>query len=671
MARTQSKKRRLFPFARASNSASGLASSSGRPETRAGDFSSIPETSGLTPPGRLARMKRFFHRSSQGPSVATATEIIVTQDSGEAQVAPDQDAAEATTGGGAQEQQEQPQAAPTKNLEKLAAKPNLEPKPKLQPEPEPEPKLDPIPKLKPESEPTPATAGHAINAAAKELSGVEFISNATKGAVGAVGIVNTTASGIQTLSDTYLKPFKVFNQVVSALANVHPYTQVALGVLTSVSQLFLNQASLDKAVSDLLDTIRNVYEWLVHEDRISVLDKAALAKIAEAVSDSAHFVINYSTTKNFWIRAGKNIFSETRAVVDDQAQTLESLMQQCRDRTVRDIQVNTRRILEELNFDGMAYAGGAGINTTKICLEGTRTEILRDIMNWINDPDINAPRILWLHGQAGRGKSAIAHTVASWVKDVGGLGSCFCFARDRQADRRDEKIFTTIARDLAGRDQSFRRALADALSKDHTLKTTPDVVQQWRKLILEPLSKANGAIVGKVVVVIDALDESGPNASREHILSLLRSPEAAQLPSNFRILLTSRPLADIKRVLTTAVHVKAITLDDIPILEAERDLQLYISAELRPHPEIGPAEVRRISQKSDGLFEWARLACRFIKPNLPGRTITESYNVVISPRSRGGEFLLDSISCQRLCPCSWMPWMRCDVTFPRRKTILI
>ncbi|KAI6096657.1 hypothetical protein EDD16DRAFT_1732862, partial [Pisolithus croceorrhizus] len=384
MARTQSRKRRLFRFAMASNSASGLASSSGRSETRAGDFSPIPETSGLAPPGRLARMKRFFHRSNQGPSTATATEIIDTQDSGGVRVAPDQGAAEETTGGGAQEQQEQPQAAPTKNLEKLAANPNLEPKPKLQPEPEPEPKLDPKPKLKPEPEPTPATAGHDINAAAKELSGVTSISNATQGVVGAVGIVNTTASGIQTLSDTYLKPFKVFNQVVSTLANVHPYTQVALGVLTSVSQLFLNQASLDKAVSDLLDTIRNVYEWLVHEDRISVLDKVALAKIAEAVSDSAHFVVNYSTTKNFWIRAGKNSFSETRGVVDDQAQTLESLMQQCRDRTVRDIQVNTCRILEELNFDGMAYAGGAGINTAKTCLEGTRTEILRDIMNWIN-----------------------------------------------------------------------------------------------------------------------------------------------------------------------------------------------------------------------------------------------------------------------------------------------
>ncbi|KAI6131088.1 hypothetical protein EDD16DRAFT_962365 [Pisolithus croceorrhizus] len=466
MARTHSKKRRLFGFAKTSNSTSGLASSPGRSETPAGDFASIPETPSMASPG---------------PSTVAVTEITDTQVRVGAQVTPDRDAGAASTGGGAQDQQEQPQASPAKNAEKSVAKLEPESKPKLEPEPKPEPKLNPKPK--PEAEPTPASAGQHVDAAVQEFGAVDPISGIAKGAADAVGVVNTTVSDIQTLSDTYLKPFKVFNQVVSALANVHPYAQAALGILTFTSQLFLNQASLDGAVSDLLDTMRSVYEWLMQEDRISNLDRIALAKIARAISDSAHFIINYSTTKSFWDRTRKNIFSETRTVVDGHAKTLLNLMQQCRDRAARDIQVNTYRILEDLNLEGMAYSGGAGLNTTKKCLDGTRTEILLDIMNWINDPAFDAPRILWLHGQAGRGKSAIAHTIASWVKDVGGLGSCFCFARDRQTERREEKILTTIARDLAGRDQSFRRALADTLSKDHTLKTTPDVMQQWQQLI--------------------------------------------------------------------------------------------------------------------------------------------------------------------------------------------
>lgn len=146
---------------------------------------------------------------------------------------------------------------------------------------------------------------------------------------------------------------------------------------------------------------------------------------------------------------------------------------------------------------------------------------MQEIIDWIKDPDVSASRILWLHGQAGRGKSAIAHTVAGWIKDVGRLGSCFCFARDRQAEHCEEKILTTIARD-----PSFRRALADAVSQDHSLKITPDVVQQWQKLILELLSEVYGVVIGNVAAVIDALDESGSDTSRQRItVGYQTSPE--------------------------------------------------------------------------------------------------------------------------------------------------
>ncbi|KAI5999205.1 hypothetical protein EDD15DRAFT_140743 [Pisolithus albus] len=212
MARTQSKKRRLCGLVKTSNSTSGLASSAGRSETRVGDLPSIPETLGRASPGMLARMRRFFRRSN-------------TQASGVPQVAPDQDFAARTTGEGVQEQQELAQAAPTEHAENSIAKP----------EPELESELGP--KLKPDAQPTPASVGQDVDAAVKEFDGINPISGIANGEVDAVGIVNNTVSGIQTLSDTYLKPFKVFNQVVSTLANVHPYAQAALGILTFTSQV--------------------------------------------------------------------------------------------------------------------------------------------------------------------------------------------------------------------------------------------------------------------------------------------------------------------------------------------------------------------------------------------------------------------------------------------------
>ncbi|KAI6127646.1 hypothetical protein EDD16DRAFT_1516621 [Pisolithus croceorrhizus] len=166
MARTQSKKRRLFGFAKTSNSTSGLTTSPGRSETRAGDFASISETPNMVS-GRLAPARRFFRRSNQGPSTTTATEITDTQVGVGAQVAPDQEAAAASTGGGAQDQQEQPQAAPAYHVEKSVAKP--------EPEPKPEPKLDPKPK--PEPEPTPASAGQHVDAAIKGFGNMPSVSS--------------------------------------------------------------------------------------------------------------------------------------------------------------------------------------------------------------------------------------------------------------------------------------------------------------------------------------------------------------------------------------------------------------------------------------------------------------------------------------------------------------
>ncbi|KIK31588.1 hypothetical protein CY34DRAFT_29667, partial [Suillus luteus UH-Slu-Lm8-n1] len=79
-----------------------------------------------------------------------------------------------------------------------------------------------------------------------------------------------------------------------------------------------------------------------------------------------------------------------------------------------------------LDLSTMPYAAGAGLNTEKQCLLGTRTDVISQITTWINDKNA-AQRVLWLSGPAGTGKSAIAHTIANWFNDLGELGSCFCF----------------------------------------------------------------------------------------------------------------------------------------------------------------------------------------------------------------------------------------------------
>ena len=298
---------------------------------------------------------------------------------------------------------------------------------------------------------------------------------------------------------------------------------------------------------------------------------------------------------------------------------------------------------DSVNLDSIANAAGAGLDATKICLEGTRTDLLAEIVDWICSAEPDCPRVFWLHGQAGNGKSVIAHTITSWLKQLGGLGSCFCFTRDGYAERRHEKLFTTIAHDLADCDPMLKRALAGVLASDHSLRASSDVLQQWQKLILQPLSKLSRPFSGPIVIIIDALDESGAEESRRNILRILASEETSNLPTNIRILLTSRPLPDMHNALHNAKCVMAKSIDDIAAASAYRDISLYISDQLHGLSDIYEEQVAILAQRSGSLFEWARLACEFIRSQKTGSTPKERYNSLIShgPGDRGEELLND------------------------------
>jgi len=300
-------------------------------------------------------------------------------------------------------------------------------------------------------------------------------------------------------------------------------------------------------------------------------------------------------------------------------------MQDLRDRALLDVQggvqqvredlsVGFQQIREDLSLDSLVCAGQVGLIKGKKCLDGTRTEILNEILDWMNSIDPSTPPILWLHGQAGRGKSAIAHTIALQAQNLGMLGSCFCFNRTRHHEGLHVKLFTTIARHLADRDLRLRQILAEVIANDYSLRDTADVAEQWQKFILEPLSQLVGPLSRNVVVVIDALDESGAEATRRDILNILAARDA-QLPANIRIVLTSRPIMDIRQTLLPSQHVQARSLDDIEAESVTRDITHYISTTLE---KLGAAfsdkDVEHLAAKSNGVFEWARLACDFLRP---------------------------------------------------------
>ena len=287
----------------------------------------------------------------------------------------------------------------------------------------------------------------------------------------------------------------------------------------------------------------------------------------------------------------------------------------------------------------MLCAKGAGLNTEKLCLKGTRGGILDDIADWINigDKDI---RVFWLYGTAGSGKSAIAHTIAHRFERLGRLGSFFSFDRSRKGEERHMKIFTTMARDLANCDPQFRKKLAKTIDENRSLSDTPDILRQWEELIVKPAKAMSETMTGPIVIVIDALDESGDEDSRHHLLRILAGKQTnvegriMSLPPNFRFLLTSRPLSDIDDEFRSVTHVRRESMDTI--LSTENDVILYISNQLS-EAGLRTAQVRDfagpLARKSEGLFEWARLACAYVNGKKKivrvGSTAEERFRAIV------------------------------------------
>ena len=188
-------------------------------------------------------------------------------------------------------------------------------------------------------------------------------------------------------------------------------------------------------------------------------------------------------------------------------------------------------------------------------------------------------------------------------------------------------------------DLRLRLLLVEVTTKNHSLRNTTNLVAQ---LILEPLSQLKGSPTGSVVVVIDALDESGAEGTRTTVLEVFAT-YGAELPANIRILLTSRPLVDIGEALTTSPHIRARSLDAIDADLTMRDIHLYVSTHLKSlRSTFTDENFQQLATKSGGVFEWARLACDFIYPRI-GVIPKDHFREIMSHIPGNGRTLLDEM----------------------------
>ncbi|KIM90604.1 hypothetical protein PILCRDRAFT_1868 [Piloderma croceum F 1598] len=446
---------------------------------------------------------------------------------------------------------------------------------------------------------------------------------------GATDVSGTVTNNIKPLSAVWgplLQNIKIFIELVDEIAEVHPYAKMAWNILSASYKIIVAQTDRDDCITRLVEVMDDIYLFVQEAEPVKKIKSHGriVALMAQQTTECAYFIRDYATNKNFWKRALNDSFMST---VDSKIKQYEDKFKELKlafqDHTILQTRITVSRIMGDLeslalDFDlsGVHYAEGARFYPEKGCLPGTRKEIIDEITQWINSPNGDAiSRIFFLSGVAGSGKSAIAHTIAQLFDQQRRLGSSYCFDRADQVNRRPSNLLSTIALNIADLDPQWKTSLARVVEGNRSLRTTLSTTEQFHKLLLEPAKALT--IVGPVVVVIDALDESAEESSRKALRDIL-AKGISDLPSNFQILITARPEPDIVNAFNGNRHIFCKHMSDIAETSNEADITMLIETQLS---SIRSLELqwpnkhwcRMLVQSSDGLFQWASTACRVIK----------------------------------------------------------
>jgi hypothetical protein len=221
-------------------------------------------------------------------------------------------------------------------------------------------------------------------------------------------------------------------------------------------------------------------------------------------------------------------------------------------------------------------------------------------------------------GRPGSGKSTIATTViAKLLDDIhhhcpGLVSAHYCIRKTDSSTLHPNKVLPTIILELA------RASPALALSIDKIL--TPlfsnglCVEAKQIQLLLEPIRQYGGT----VLIVIDALDEISDPSSFASTLSRI----IPQLPTNVRLILTTRPehdvLANLGESLVAQVELEIHTSESFKEVKRYMKCRIHdgIQALFRGKPEWDAwpdgNQMWALALKADGLYIWARTAIDYI-----------------------------------------------------------
>ncbi|KAJ7861009.1 hypothetical protein B0H14DRAFT_3863611 [Mycena olivaceomarginata] len=224
------------------------------------------------------------------------------------------------------------------------------------------------------------------------------------------------------------------------------------------------------------------------------------------------------------------------------------------------------------------------------CHPETRTEMLEDLYDWALDEDAEK-KILWLHGPAGAGKSAIMQTLARQLQDAGRLGGAFFFKRGDPTGGNGKALFATIAYQLALSVPWLRTQISHIVEKDPSI-VERTIETQMIKLISEPCR--SHADEDHVTILVDGLDECERHDVQQEILRVFESPVYSEIHRSFNV---EQSFHDVEKYLCDEfgrIHREHRTMANIPLPWPSSDI------------------LWELVRKSSGYFIYASTIIKFV-----------------------------------------------------------
>ncbi|KZT41001.1 WD40 repeat-like protein [Sistotremastrum suecicum HHB10207 ss-3] len=399
-------------------------------------------------------------------------------------------------------------------------------------------------------------------------------------------------------------------------------------------------------MQDLVNTIEDVFTFILASERRGKIDshRAVAARLLQQTVECGFFIMQTKLKGDSMskIRADfKTQFSSYRDTFHSLKVAFSTQHMTYPDLLVYQSKGKTKSI-------GLPRASRVSFVPEYGCLPGTRQTVTGKIIDWASLPsEPSTQRIFWLRGPAGCGKSAICHTIARYASQLGRLGSSFFFdASDPQSCRLD-LLFPTITSDLAEHIPGWGARVAAEIQDQPLLVYTSSFARQWEHFIVNPAKLLE--LIGPVVIVIDAIDESADQDSLKEIYKIIPS-RLNELPPNFRIIFSTRDDPGIEEIATSNPFVDGMGAS-ILANPNHPDLGVYMVKRLQAFPTLQPIikdhsddSLTQLTQRSQGLFQWASTSCNFISSySTPGWDPVEQLQFLLRSPSVGLDALYSTI----------------------------